>query len=47
MLRENLIVFVYTCENDIIRRHIQQYHVDGIVTNYLLWTQEKLRDTNV
>lgn len=44
MLKEYVSVFVFTCDNDNVRRHIEQHPVDGIVTNYLLWKEEPLRD---
>lgn len=34
--QHNLLVFVYTCKDPFIERHIKQFDIDGIVTNYLL-----------
>lgn len=33
---KNILVFSYTCEDDYIYRHMKQYPLDGIVTNYPL-----------
>ena len=38
------LVFSFTCSDDMERRKMLQYELDGIVTNYLLWTTEKIKE---
>ena len=39
--KKGVLVFAYTCSNDFIYRHMTEYRIDGIVTNYFLETLPK------
>lgn len=34
--KKGVLVFAYTCNNDFVYRHMTEYQLDGIVTNYFL-----------
>lgn len=34
--KKGILVFAYTCTNDFVYRHMSEYQLDGIVTNYFL-----------
>lgn len=36
-------VYTFTCSDDIVYRQMMKYALDGIISNYLLWTQSLLR----